>query len=96
MTAPTRKIRDALIKSLVELRQGSGMSQTEMAKRMGVPQPRISEFESLADRRIYLDMAIDYARTLGAEVTVVTKTEIKSPDAAVVRRGRRSRHTKKS
>ena len=93
MDKETREVRDSLVQSLIAIRESVGMSQEEIAKRMNVSQPRISEFESLSDRRVYLDTAIDYARAVGAEIRISGR---KISRSLPIRPGRPSRHRSNS
>lgn len=57
-----------LIETLVRLRQETNLSQTEVAERMGITQPRVSDFERMAgDPKI--SMILRYAEAVGANVT---------------------------
>src|ERR1700677_4180161 len=61
---------DGIVKSLVEARKGKGLSQTEMARRLDVPQSYISRLESgKLDMR--LSSLIEIARYLNLEVVLV-------------------------
>ena len=60
---------DALIDALIELRRRTEVTQTELAKRMGVKQPTISGFENQdSDPRVTTIQR--YARALGARVSL--------------------------
>ena len=61
---------DNLVKSLIEARKIRGLSQSEMARRLDVPQSYISRLESgKLDMR--LSSLIDIARYLNLEVTLI-------------------------
>lgn len=90
MDAETRHMRDSIIRTLISFRENAGVSQSEMAERMGVPQPRVSEFESLGERRVYLDTCIEYARVLGVEIRLVGALPRRKNAGPA--RGRPSRH----
>lgn len=67
------RAREGLIDDLVERRKLLGVSQAEVASRMGVGQSTISEFENEAtDPR--LSTLQRYARAVGAEVSVSLQT----------------------
>lgn len=55
---------------LLDLRQKSKLTQAEIAKRMGVSQPRVAEIESLSgDLRV--ETLIAYAQALGMRLELV-------------------------
>lgn len=66
--------RRTLIESLVNVRTTRGLSQTEVANRMGTKQPAISDFESYGSdpslRRIFA-----YARAVGAHLRIAVVTD---------------------
>jgi transcriptional regulator with XRE-family HTH domain len=49
---------------LAKLRKASGLSQLQLAEKLGVTQPLISRYEK-GDRRMYDDLIIETARALG-------------------------------
>ncbi|HRK22962.1 MAG TPA: helix-turn-helix transcriptional regulator [Fimbriimonadaceae bacterium] len=59
---------------LVRMRHRAKLSQREIAKRLGVSQPRVAEIESM-DNDPRLSTLIDYARAVGAEIRVVQISE---------------------
>jgi transcriptional regulator with XRE-family HTH domain len=59
-----RKTERAIGERLARLRKASGLTQAELANRLGVPQPNISYYES-GQVRMYADMLAQIARTLG-------------------------------
>lgn len=61
----------AVIGELLVLRFKWGLTQAEIADRIGVPQPRVAEFEAMDGRRVSLEFAVKYARALGAQLRVV-------------------------
>lgn len=62
---------------LLESRQRAGLTQEEIAKRLGVSQPRVAEIESM-DNDPRLSTLIEYARAVGAEIRVVQVDEPKA------------------
>jgi DNA-binding XRE family transcriptional regulator len=59
-----------IIGDLVKLRLLSGMTQAQLATRMGVSQPRVAEFEAMDGRRVSLEFASKYALAVGAKVVI--------------------------
>lgn len=53
---------------LAELREDAGMSQRELAKRIGVSQPRVAAIER--SENVTLDVLQQYVESLGAELEV--------------------------
>lgn len=62
---------------LVRMRHRAKLSQREIAKRLGVSQPRVAEIESM-DNDPRLSTLIEYARAVGAEIRVVQVNEPKA------------------
>lgn len=62
---------------LVRIRHRAKLSQKEIAKRLGVSQPRVAEIESM-DNDPRLSTLIEYARAVGAEIRVVQVNEPKA------------------
>ncbi|MFD9892167.1 helix-turn-helix domain-containing protein [Amycolatopsis sp. NPDC059027] len=60
---------------LAQLREDVGMSQTELAKRMGVSQPRISQLEQGDPGQMELDTIRRYIVALGGRMRVVADFE---------------------
>ncbi|GAA3828540.1 MULTISPECIES: helix-turn-helix transcriptional regulator [Amycolatopsis] len=56
---------------LAQLREDAGVSQTELARRMGVSQPRISQLEQGDPRQMELDTIARYVAALGGRLRVV-------------------------
>ncbi|SEF29364.1 Helix-turn-helix domain-containing protein [Amycolatopsis pretoriensis] len=56
---------------LAQLREDAGISQTELAKRMGVSQPRISQLEQGDPGQMELDTLRRYITALGGRMRVV-------------------------
>jgi transcriptional regulator with XRE-family HTH domain len=59
---------DQFRRLLVETRQGRGITQTELARRLGKPQSFVSKYE-LGERRLDLIEFIQISRALGADPT---------------------------
>ena len=53
---------------LAELREDAGMSQRELAKRIGVSQPRVAAIER--SENVTIDVLQQYVESLGAELEV--------------------------
>lgn len=60
---------------LVALRTVRGLSQSDVAKRMGCPQCRIAELENSSDARWTVDALHAYAGAIGCKVTVALDAE---------------------
>jgi predicted XRE-type DNA-binding protein len=60
---------------LAQLRQGQGLSQTEIARRMGVSQPRISQLESGDIGQLEVDTLSRYVTALGGRLKLVADFE---------------------
>lgn len=56
---------------LAQLREDVGISQTELAKRMGVSQPRISQLEQGDPGQMELDTVRRYIAALGGTMRVI-------------------------
>lgn len=56
---------------LAQLRENAGVSQTELARRMGVSQPRISQLEQGDPGQMELDTLRRYVGALGGRLRVV-------------------------
>lgn len=75
----TRIEGEILATLLREYRVNAGVSQRDLAKRMGLPQPRISELES-GRRRLDVLELIDFATIVGIEpAELVTELRKRSP-----------------
>jgi transcriptional regulator with XRE-family HTH domain len=53
---------------LAELREDAGLSQRELAKRIGVSQPRVAAIER--SKNVTIDVLQQYVQSLGAELEV--------------------------
>jgi transcriptional regulator with XRE-family HTH domain len=60
---------DAVLAALLAERKGSGLTQAEVASRMGVTQSAVSALEA-GPRPPSLARVMSYARALGREVTI--------------------------
>ncbi|WP_206785455.1 helix-turn-helix domain-containing protein [Amycolatopsis sp. MtRt-6] len=60
---------------LAQLREDAGVSQTELARRMGVSQPRISQLEQGDPGQMALDTLRRYITALGGRMRVVADFE---------------------
>ncbi len=69
--ASTRALRDAL--DLAELRKRLGVTQMEMAGRLGVGQPRVSALERRDD--VYLSTLREYIEALGGHLELTARFE---------------------
>ena len=73
---------------LARLRKAAGLSQLQLAEKLGVSQPLISRYEK-GDRRMYDDLLIETAKALGVtpnDVLGVTPSKPTSPDLQSVSR----------
>lgn len=61
---------------LIQMRQKSGLTQKEVAKRLGVSQPRVAEIEQLRNDP-QISSIVKYARAIGAELKVHMVSEPK-------------------
>ncbi len=78
-----------IIKSLKQLRQTQGLSQSELGKKLGLPQSHISKIEKGgADPR--LSTVADMARLLDAELILVPRNLVSTVEAIV--RGEDGQH----
>jgi transcriptional regulator with XRE-family HTH domain len=67
---------------LRELRLGAGLTQTDVATRMGVSQRRVSAVESTSTPALELRTLIAYVQALGGSVSVVAELEAAHPGSA--------------
>ena len=58
-----------LVRELVELRKKRGLTQSQIAKQLGVTQPRIAEIESGLSG-VKAETLFRYARAVGATLTI--------------------------
>ncbi|NCC04662.1 MAG: XRE family transcriptional regulator [Proteobacteria bacterium] len=58
----------AFIKKMIRARKRAGMSQADVARRMGISQPRVAKIESGSN--ISLDILRRYARATGSDLVI--------------------------
>ena len=73
----------SLIASLIKLRINAGITQAELAQKLGVAQPRIAEFEKMDGRRVSLEFAVRYALEMGTTIALVSPKAGQRPQAAL-------------
>ena len=71
-----------LVQDLVALRERRGLSQVQLAKTMGITQPRVARIE--AGKNLELRTIVRMAMALGARVHVELETLEQQPTEAVV------------
>jgi len=59
-----------IISQIVELREASGTTQSELARRMGVSQPFIAKIENDETSNISLETLLKIAKALHAEIQI--------------------------
>jgi len=59
-----------LEQQLVALREKSGLSQRELAKRLGASQPYVAKLESGRIKNVGVTTLVKYARAVGGSVTI--------------------------
>jgi transcriptional regulator with XRE-family HTH domain len=85
---------------LISLREGSGLTQSQLAERLGVQQPLISKLEGGGTKDVKLSTLVRVAAALGARVRVTfekdaalskaaTRARSAAPIAAGARRAKR-------
>jgi len=62
-----------LMVKLVELRKQSGMTQSQLAERLGKPQSFIAKYEG-GERRLDVIEFVDVVKALGASPTIVIES----------------------
>jgi len=72
---------------LAQLREDAGISQTELARRMGVSQPRISQLEQGDPGQMELDTLRRYITALGGRMRVVADFDDHDVTVSVAERG---------
>ncbi len=79
LAAPGAVERVALIEDelrlaagLTALREGAGLSQRELAKRIGISQPRIAAIER--SRNVTLDVLEQYVTAVGGQLEITVRT----------------------
>jgi transcriptional regulator with XRE-family HTH domain len=71
-------IREEIGAALRDARKGRGLSQDDVAERMGITRPRVSQIESVEGHSISIGVLHRYARALGCRLDIV----IRDPDSA--------------
>lgn len=61
-----------LAAGLTALREGAGLSQRELAKRIGISQPRIAAIER--SRNVTLDVLEQYVTAVGGQLEITVRT----------------------
>ncbi len=69
-------------KRMVKRREQLGLSQSDLARLVGVPQPRISEFERGVKSDMFLSTALRIARALGVGLDYLAGTFDEEPTPA--------------
>lgn len=64
--------RLALVAELVRLRKAQGLSQTDVAKKMDIGQPAVSEFERSAGN-LKIETLQKYAKALGVTIEITLR-----------------------
>lgn len=59
-----------IVRRLVALRAGAGMTQTDLAKKLGCTQSRISKIEASKDEDITLGVIRDYVQATGSRIGI--------------------------
>jgi DNA-binding XRE family transcriptional regulator len=72
---------------LAQLREDAGISQTELARRMGVSQPRISQLEQGDPGQMELDTLRRYITALGGRMRVVADFDDHDVTVSAAERG---------
>ncbi|MGV3616129.1 MAG: helix-turn-helix domain-containing protein [Fimbriimonas sp.] len=70
-------LRADLVLRLLPLRKSLGLTQEDVAGRMGVPRPRVADIES-RPHKVSLDRIAAYAVALGARVDVVLPDDVRA------------------
>ena len=65
-----------LAAGLTALREGAGLSQRELAKRIGISQPRIAAIER--SRNVTLDVLEQYVTAVGGQLEITVRTGSRS------------------
>ncbi|WP_328612864.1 helix-turn-helix domain-containing protein [Amycolatopsis sp. NBC_00355] len=77
---------------LAQLRDDAGVSQTELARRMGVSQPRISQLERGDPGQMELDTLARYIAALGGRMRVVADFDDHDVTVSASQRDQRDQH----
>ncbi len=82
------KTADTLGQRMARLRRERGLTQVELAERLSVTQPAISDYEN-DDTRLPADMAVQIARILGVSTDELLGLKEAAPATAAGARNRR-------
>ena len=80
--------RSKFVLELIQLRRMNGLSQDEVAQRMGLPRSRVGEIES-RPWKVSLDRISAYARALGARLELAVPAASESRKVFMVAEKRR-------
>jgi transcriptional regulator with XRE-family HTH domain len=70
------KEKQRLITLIVNARKEQGLSQAQLARKLGITQPRIAKIESgMGTRQISFDVLLKILSVLGFQYRVITKRE---------------------
>ena len=76
-----------LVKELMVVRATQGLSQKDMALKLGCTQSRISKLESMTDAEFRIGDLAKYAQGLGLELTITLESTDRSATARARKRG---------
>jgi predicted XRE-type DNA-binding protein len=75
-----------IVKDLMVLRATQGLSQKDVALKLGCTQSRISKLESMTDADLRIGDLSKYAEVLGLELRIILESTNQSPAARVNKR----------
>ena len=70
--SPESQLTRALMTELVKLRKKKKIGQEPIAKAIGITQGRVSQMENLKGGHMTMEAVLLYAKTIGAEIVVVS------------------------
>lgn len=76
--SPEQAARE-LMNELIRLRKRQGVGQEPLAKAIGISQSRLSQIENLKGGSMSLDVFLQYAQMMGAEVVLLPPNVKKKP-----------------
>ena len=82
------KTTDTLGQRIARLRRERGLTQVELAERLGITQPAVSDYEN-DDTRLPADVAVQIARILGVSTDELLGLKEAGPTTAAGARNRR-------
>jgi transcriptional regulator with XRE-family HTH domain len=82
-----RLSRRRIVKDLKVLRATQGLSQKDIAEKLGCTQSRISELESMIDANLRIGDISKYADVLGLELRIILESTDRSPVARAKKQG---------